>query len=201
MDSSSLLGQLIDALRCLPGVGPKSAQRMALHLLERDRAGGLHLAGVLQAAMAQIGRCSVCRDLTENDLCRICANQRRDASLLCVVESPSDVLAIEQATGYQGRYFVLMGRLSPLDGVGPAELGLDELAARLQDSPPAEMIIATNPTVEGEATAYYLQRMAQKSGVKVTRIAHGVPLGGELEFTDQSTIAHAFTRRLQVAED
>jgi recombination protein RecR len=168
---------------------------MAFHLLERDRDGGKRLAAALQTAMERIGRCSVCRDLTENEICRICANQRRDASLLCVVESPSDVLAIEQATGYQGRYFVLMGRLSPLDGVGPSELGLDELAAKLQATPPAEMIIATNPTVEGEATAYYLQRMAQKSGVKVSRIAHGVPLGGELEFTDQSTIAHAFTRR------
>lgn len=195
MDSSSLLGQLMEALRCLPGVGPKSAQRMAFHLLERDRDGGKRLAAALQTAMERIGRCSVCRDLTENKICRICANQRRDASLLCVVESPSDVLAIEQATGYQGRYFVLMGRLSPLDGVGPSELGLDELAAKLQATPPAEMIIATNPTVEGEATAYYLQRMAQKSGVKVSRIAHGVPLGGELEFTDQSTIAHAFTSR------
>lgn len=195
MDSSSLLGQLMEALRCLPGVGPKSAQRMAFHLLERDRDGGKRLAAALQTAMERIGRCSVCRDLTENEMCRICANQRRDASLLCVVESPSDVLAIEQATGYQGRYFVLMGRLSPLDGVGPSELGLDELAAKLQATPPAEMIIATNPTVEGEATAYYLQRMAQKSGVKVSRIAHGVPLGGELEFTDQSTIAHAFTSR------
>ncbi len=195
MDSSSLLGQLMEALRCLPGVGPKSAQRMAFHLLERDRDGGKRLAAALQTAMERIGRCSECRDLTENEICRICANQRRDASLLCVVESPSDVLAIEQATGYQGRYFVLMGRLSPLDGVGPSELGLDELAAKLQATPPAEMIIATNPTVEGEATAYYLQRMAQKSGVKVSRIAHGVPLGGELEFTDQSTIAHAFTSR------
>lgn len=195
MDSSSLLGQLIEALRCLPGVGPKSAQRMAFHLLERDREGGTHLAAALQKAMERIGRCSVCRDLTENEICHICANQRRDASLLCVVESPSDVLAIEQATGYQGRYFVLMGRLSPLDGVGPSELGLDELAGKLHATPPAEMIIATNPTVEGEATAYYLQRMAQKSGVKVSRIAHGVPLGGELEFTDQSTIAHAFTGR------
>lgn len=195
MDSSSLLGQLMEALRCLPGVGPKSAQRMAFHLLERDRDGGKRLAAALQTAMERIGRCSVCRDLTENEICRICANQRRDASLLCVVESPSDVLAIEQATGYQGRYFVLMGRLSPLDGVGPSELGLDELAAKLHATPPAEMIIATNPTVEGEATAYYLQRMAQKSGVKVSRIAHGVPLGGELEFTDQSTIAHAFTSR------
>jgi len=192
---TSLLAQLIEALRCLPGVGPKSAQRMALHLLERDRAGGTRLASVLQSAMERIGRCSQCRDLTEDALCRICADARRDASLLCVVESPSDVLAIEQATGYKGRYFVLMGRLSPLDGIGPAELGLDDLAGRLAASPPREMIIATNPTVEGEATAFYLQRMAQKSNVKVSRIAHGVPLGGELEFTDHSTIAHAFSSR------
>ena len=200
MDSSPLLAQLMEALRCLPGVGPKSAQRMAFHLLERDREGGSRLASTLQAAMERIGRCSECRDLTENKICHICANQRRNASLLCVVESPSDVLAIEQATGYQGRYFVLMGRLSPLDGVGPAELGLDELAAKLETSPPAELIIATNPTVEGEATAYYLQRMAQKSGVKVSRIAHGVPLGGELEYTDQSTIAHAFSSRLAMPD-
>jgi recombination protein RecR len=195
MESSSLLGQLIEALRCLPGVGPKSAQRMAFHLLERNRQGGVHLAEILQAAMSRIGRCSLCRDLTENNLCRICSNDSRNPSLLCVVESPSDVLAIEQATGYQGRYFVLMGRLSPLDGIGPAELGLDELAGKLRDDPPAELIIATNPTVEGEATAYYLQRMAQKSGVRASRITHGVPLGGELEFTDQSTIAHAFSSR------
>jgi recombination protein RecR len=200
MDPSSLLGQLIEALRCLPGVGPKSAQRMAFHLLERDRDGGLRLASILQTAMAQIGRCSVCRDLTEREVCAICSSQRRDPSLLCVVESPSDVLAIEQATGYQGRYYVLLGRLSPLDGVGPAELGLDELAEKLRQAPPAELIIATNPTVEGEATAYYLQRMAQKSGVKVSRIAHGVPLGGELEFTDQSTIAHAFSSRQLMAD-
>lgn len=173
---------------------------MAFHLLERDREGGTRLATVLNSSMEGIGRCVICRDLTENETCSICSNQRRDASLLCVVESPSDVLAIEQATGYQGRYFVLMGRLSPLDGVGPSELGLDELAARLRDTPPAEMIIATNPTVEGEATAYYLQRMAQKTGVKVSRIAHGVPLGGELEYTDQSTIAHAFTSRLMVPD-
>jgi recombination protein RecR len=173
---------------------------MAFHLLERDREGGSSLATVLQAAMERIGRCSECRDLTENKICHICANQRRNPSLLCVVESPSDVLAIEQATGYQGRYFVLMGRLSPLDGVGPAELGLDELATKLETSPPEELIIATNPTVEGEATAYYLQRMAQKSGVKVSRIAHGVPLGGELEYTDQSTIAHAFSSRLAMPE-
>jgi recombination protein RecR len=198
MSSEPLLDQLIEALRCLPGVGPKSAQRMALHLLERDREGGLRLSATLAAAMERIGRCGQCRNLTEQELCRICANDQRDTSVLCIVESPSDVLAIEQATGYQGRYFVLMGRLSPLDGIGPAELGLDELARRLEDDPPQEMIIATNPTVEGEATAYYLQRMAQQAGIGVSRIAHGVPIGGELEFTDQSTIAHAFSSRQAV---
>jgi recombination protein RecR len=198
MVSEPLLEQLIEALRCLPGIGPKSAQRMALHLLERDREGGRHLSAMLAAAMERIGRCRLCRNLTEQELCRICANERRDGSLLCVVESPSDVLAIEQATGYQGRYFVLMGRLSPLDGIGPADLGLDDLAQRLANDPPTEIIIATNPTVEGEATAYYLQRMAQKHGITVSRIAHGVPLGGELEFTDQSTIAHAFSSRRAV---
>ena len=198
MTSDSLLEQLVEALRCLPGVGPKSAQRMALHLLERDRDGGLHLSTVLDDAMERIGRCRVCRDLTENEVCRICANERRDQSLLCIVESPSDVMAIENATGYQGRYFVLLGRLSPLDGIGPADLGLEELAERLKDNPPGEMIIATNPTVEGEATAFYLQRMAQKHGITISRIAHGVPLGGELEYTDQSTIAHAFASRQKV---
>ncbi len=196
--SQSLLGQLVDALRCLPGVGPKSAQRMALHLLERDREGGLHLSEVLEAAMERIGRCKICRDLTESEVCNICSNEQRDESLLCLVESPGDVMAIEQATGYRGLYFVLMGRLSPLDGIGPSELGLDDLAQRLREKPPGEMIIATNPTVEGEATAYYLQRMAQKHDIAVSRIAHGVPLGGELEFTDQSTIAHAFSSRLSV---
>ena len=195
MSSEPLLEQFIEALRCLPGVGPKSAQRMALHLLERDREGGRHLSTVLDAAMERIGRCNLCRNLTEQETCSICSNDQRDSSLLCVVESPSDVMAIEQATGYRGRYFVLMGRLSPLDGIGPAELGLEDLAERLRENPPGEMIIATNPTVEGEATAYYLQRMAQKNSIEVSRIAHGVPLGGELEFTDQSTIAHAFTSR------
>ncbi|MGD8358148.1 MAG: recombination mediator RecR [Lysobacterales bacterium] len=199
MSSEPLLDQLIEALRCLPGVGPKSAQRMALHLLERDRDGGVRLSGVLVEAMERIGRCRLCRNLTEDELCAICRNGQRDASTLCIVESPSDVMAIEHATGYRGRYFVLLGRLSPLDGIGPEELGLHELADRLRDEPPAEMIIATNPTVEGEATAYYLQRMAQKNGIAVSRIAHGVPLGGELEFTDQSTIAHAFSTR-QVVE-
>lgn len=198
MSSEPLLEQLIDALRCLPGVGPKSAQRMALHLLERNREGGKHLSTVLDESMERIGRCGECRNLTELERCQICANDQRDSDLLCIVESPSDVIAIEQATGYRGRYFVLMGHLSPLDGVGPADLGLDQLGERLAQNPPAEVIIATNPTVEGEATAYYLQRMAQKHDVSVSRIAHGVPLGGELEFTDQSTIAHAFSSRQAV---
>ena len=198
MSSEPLLEQLIEALRCLPGVGPKSAQRMSLHLLERDRDGGKHLSTVLIDAMERIGRCSECRNLTEQEVCQICANDQRDQQQLCIVESPSDVIAIEHATGYGGRYFVLMGHLSPLDGIGPADLGLDQLGERLAQNPPAEMIIATNPTVEGEATAYYLQRMAQKHGVQVSRIAHGVPLGGELEFTDQSTIAHAFSTRQAV---
>lgn len=198
MSSEPLLNQLIESLRCLPGVGPKSAQRMALHLLERNREGGLQLASVLENAMHKIGRCKHCRDLTELDVCSVCASPRRDQSLLCVVESPVDVLAIEQATAYKGRYFVLLGRLSPLDGIGPAELGLDQLAERLEKNAPEEMIIATNPTVEGEATSYYLQRMAKKHSIRVTRIAHGVPLGGELEYTDQSTLAHAFGSRLQL---
>ena len=198
MASEPLLNQLIESLRCLPGVGPKTAQRMALHLLERNREGGLQLASVLDEAMQNIGRCKQCRDLTELEICTICANPRRDQSQLCVVESPVDVLAIEQATAYKGRYFVLLGRLSPLDGIGPAELGLDQLAAQLENKAPEEMIIATNPTVEGEATSYYLQRMAKTHNIRITRIAHGVPLGGELEYTDQSTLAHAFGSRLLI---
>ena len=198
MASEPLLNLLIESLRCLPGVGPKTAQRMALHLLERNREGGLQLASVMDDAMQKIGRCKQCRDLTELEVCTICANPRRNQTQLCVVESPVDVLAIEQATAYKGRYFVLLGRLSPLDGIGPAELGLDQLAQLLENNTPKEMIIATNPTVEGEATSYYLQRMAKTHNIKITRIAHGVPLGGELEYTDQSTLAHAFGSRLLV---
>ena len=197
---NTLLGQLIDALRCLPGVGPKSAQRMALHLLERDREGGTKLSGVLANAMENIGRCKQCRDLTEYDLCAICSNDQRDRQIMCVVESPVDVLAIEQATPFKGTYYVLLGRLSPLDGIGPAELGLDELERRFSQDPPNEVIIATNPTVEGEATAYFLNQMASRHGIAVSRIAHGVPLGGELEFTDQTTLAHAFGSRRAFGE-
>ncbi|MEM1413039.1 MAG: recombination mediator RecR [Pseudomonadota bacterium] len=194
-ESQSVLERLIDALRCLPGVGPKSAQRMALHLLERDREGGQALSQVLEEAMERVGRCAQCRNLTEHELCHICSNPRRDQGLLCIVESPVDVMAIEQATTYGGLYFVLLGRLSPLDGIGPADLGLDLLEQRLEQALPREIIIATNPTVEGEATAYYLSQLAEARSIPVSRIAHGVPLGGELEFTDQSTLAHAFGSR------
>ena len=198
MSSEPLLNQLIESLRCLPGVGPKTAQRMALQLLERNREGGLQLAAVLTKAMQKIGRCKQCRDLTELDVCTICSNPRRDQSQLCIVESPVDVLAIEQATAYRGIYFVLLGRLSPLDGIGPSELGLDQLADQLETRAPEEMIIATNPTVEGEATAYYVAQMAKKFGIKVSRIAHGVPVGGELEFVDSTTLSHSFSGRAEI---
>ena len=192
---SPLLTTLIEALRCLPGVGGKSAQRMAFQLLERDRERGLKLADALRDAMQRIGQCGRCRDFSENPLCGICADATRDPHLLCVVESPIDLAAIEQATGYRGYYFVLHGRLSPLDGLGPAELGLPLLTQRLGDGEVEELIIATNPTVEGEATAHYLAQLARAGGIKPTRLAHGVPLGGELEFVDRGTLAHAFGGR------
>jgi recombination protein RecR len=190
-----LLNQLIEALRCLPGVGPKSAQRMAFHLLERDREGGRRLASVLNEAMERVGKCRSCRTLTEREVCSLCANDQRDRSQLCIVESPADVLAIEQATDYRGLYFVLGGRLSPLDGIGPAEIGLDQLEQRLAEGGVQELIIATNPTIEGEATAHYVGELAGELGIKATRIAHGVPLGGELEYIDGGTLAHAFSGR------
>ena len=195
---SPLLQQLIDALKCLPGVGPKSAQRMAFYLLERDTDGAKNLAAALTEAVEKIGHCSMCRTLSEDELCEICASASRDNGTLCVIETPADVFAIEHTAEFRGKYFVLMGHLSPLDGIGPAELGLELLEARLASGEIKELILATNPTVEGEATAFYLQRMAQKHDIRVSRIAHGVPLGGELEFTDQSTIAHAFSSRLSV---
>jgi len=196
--STPLIGRLVEALRVLPGVGPKSAQRMAYHLLERDREGALHLAASLQEAVEKVGHCSRCRTLSENELCPICSSERRDASLLCVVESPSDVEAIEHTSVYQGRYFVLMGHLSPLDGIGPEEIGLELLAQRLDNGEIAEVILATNPTVEGEATAHYISEMVHSRGIRVTRIAHGVPLGGELEYVDGGTLSHAFTGRREI---
>ena len=168
---------------------------MAFHVLDRDRDGARHLATVLQKSCDEIGHCDLCRNLTEGRRCHICANPGRNPGLLCVVESPSDVIAIERATGFRGRYFVLLGKLSPIDGIGPAELGLDLLKERLATGEITELIIATNPTVEGEATAFYLQELARAHAVSVSRIAHGVPLGGELEYIDQSTLAMAFSSR------
>lgn len=195
MSYSPLLVQLIDALRCMPGVGKKSAQRIAFHLLERDRSGASHLSVALAHAVQGIGHCKRCRMLSEHDLCSICSASGRDETQLCVVESPADVMAIEDATGYRGNYFVLMGHLSPLDGIGPQELGLASLEQRLSESGIGELIIATNPTVEGDATAHYLADLAERHNVKASRIAHGVPLGGELEYVDGGTLSHAFYGR------
>ena len=195
-----LIDELLQALRCLPGVGSRTAQRMALHLLERDRRGGQRLAEVLGRAMDEIRRCDRCRNFTSAGICGICASARRSDRILCVVETPGDVLAIEQATGFDGRYFVLLGRLSPLDGVGPDDIGLDQLERRFADEPIEEVIVATNSTVEGEATAHYIAGLAARHGIRLSRLAQGVPLGGELEHTDQTTLAHAFASRLPVSE-
>lgn len=195
MSERSLLNQLVDALRCLPGVGPKSAQRMAFHLLERDREGGRYLARVMADAMERIMRCERCRTLSEHPVCGLCANPNRDTSLLCVIEHPSEIVAIEQATDYRGLYYVLGGHLSPLDGIGPQELGLDTLEMRLAEGGIQELILAISPTVEGSVTSQYIADTAGEHRVKTTRIAHGVPLGGELEYVDGSTLAHAFAGR------
>ncbi|PCH86095.1 MAG: recombination protein RecR [Piscirickettsiaceae bacterium] len=190
-----ILQQLMDALRCLPGVGPKSSQRMAFHLLERDRQGAFHLAESLAEAVDKIGHCHTCQTLSSMVECALCSDQRRDKQLLCVVETPADVMALESATSFKGLYFVLNGRLSPLDGLGPADIGLDKLAERIKEGELTEIILATNPTVEGEATAHYIAEMAKKHSVRATRIAHGVPLGGELEYIDGGTLSHAFSGR------
>ena len=198
MSYSPLLVRLIDGLRCMPGVGQKSAQRIAFHLLERDRDGATQLASALADAVAGIGHCRQCRMFTEHELCSICSASGRDTTQLCVVESPADVMALEDATGFRGLYFVLMGHLSPLDGIGPEELGLSQLEDWLEAGEVQELIIATNPTVEGDATAHYLADLAARRGVKASRIAHGVPLGGELEYVDGGTLSHAFYGRRAV---
>ncbi len=195
---SPRLNRLIEALRRLPGVGPKSAQRMAFHLLDRDRDGAAWLTTTLAEALTGIERCPSCRMFREDATCSYCADARVATGQLCVIEGPADLLAIETAAGYRGRYFVLMGKLSPLDGIGPSELGLETLAATLAGGTVRELIIAINPTVEGEATAYYLAELARSHGVAVTRIAHGVPMGGELEFVDGGTLARALSGRLPV---
>lgn len=198
MELDPLLQQLMQSLRCLPGVGAKSAQRMAFHLLERDRNGAFQLAESLVKAIENIGHCSVCRTLSQSDVCAVCQNPGREQSILCVVETPADVLAVEQSTGYRGLYFVLNGRLSPLDGLGPEEIGMGQLAERLAAGSIQELILATNPTVEGEATAHYISDLAKRYTVKTTRIAHGVPLGGELEYIDGGTLSHAFLGRTEI---
>lgn len=199
MNANSLLTELTQALQCLPSVGPKSAQRMVYHLLDKNRQGALKLSNVLERAVNEIGHCQQCRTFTEHDFCEICSNEKRKASgMICIVEMPVDVLAIEQTALFSGTYFVLMGHLSPLDGIGPEQLGLTLLENQLASGTITEIILATNPTVEGEATAYYIAEMAKKHAIKVSRIAHGVPVGGELEFVDSTTLSHSFSGRSEI---
>jgi recombination protein RecR len=196
MKFSPLVQELIDSLKCLPGVGSKSAQRMAFHLLERNRRGGSKLGTILTSAMTDIGHCQSCRNFTEENLCEICQSPKRKlASSLCIVESPGDVIAIEQTGEFNGKYFVLMGHLSPIDGIGPDDLGLDLLAQQFSSGQFTEVILATNPTVEGEATAHFIAELAQQYQVNISRIAHGVPVGGELEYVDGNTLSHALAGR------
>ena len=197
--AETLLDELVNSLRCLPGVGPKSAQRMAFSLLRSDRHAGKTLGRVLLEAMDRIGHCDVCRTLTEQRTCHVCADASRDAAQLCVVESPADLAAIEAGTVYRGRYFVLHGALSPLDGIGPQQIGADQYVERLQAGEVSEVILATGATVEGEATAHYLGELAAAQSVNVTRLAQGVPLGGGLEFVDSGTLSHAFSMRQSVS--
>jgi len=200
MSFTPRLQALLDALRCLPGVGPKSAQRMAFHLLDRDRDGAETLVNALRAALDDIRQCQRCRMFAEGELCPICADGKRDESTVCVVETPADVVAIDESAGYRGVFFVLMGRLSPLDGIGPDQLGVDLLRQRLDTGGVRELILATSATVEGEATAAYLAGLAGKRGVRATRIAHGVPMGGELEFVDSSTLSLAISARTSIGD-
>ncbi len=192
---SPLLDQLIDAFRCLPGVGPKSAQRMALHLLQYDHAGGQNLSQILSRSMQEISNCNRCRTFCESEYCHFCTSDKREQHLLCVVESPHDILAIEQTARFHGLYFVLMGHLSPLDGIGPRELGLDILSERLAKDTITEIIIATSSTVEGRTTAHYIAEIAKEYHIQSSSLAQGIPLGGELEYIDSNTLAHALNER------
>ncbi len=200
MSYGKVIDELIDALRVLPGVGQKSAQRMALHLLEHQRIGAKRLAGALHEACEKVGRCEQCRHFTEQPVCRICEDERRDDSLLCVVESSTDLIAIEQTGQYSGRYYVLNGNLSPIDGRGPSQIGLPGLLERVAQAGVAELILATNPTLEGEATAQYIADAVSQE-IAVTRLAHGIPLGGELGYVDGGTLSHAFSGRKSVRHD
>lgn len=193
--TTPLLNDLIKALTALPGIGPKSAQRIAFNLLERNRDAARRLSKVLDEAMTRIGQCTLCRTFSEAPLCQLCASANRDPAVLCVVETPVDVLSIEQSASFRGRYYVLMGRLSPIDGITPETLGLPALERRLAEGEVKEMIVATGTTMEGEATAHYLRQMARRAGVTPTRIAYGVPVGGELEYVDGTTLSHAISSR------
>ena len=193
--SAKGLNELVQALRVLPGVGPRSAQRMAYHLLQHDRAGAEQLAAALSGALASVRRCAKCNNFTEDEVCALCRSPRRDSSLLCVVETPADLAMVEQTLSYSGMYFVLMGRLSPLDGVGPRDIGLDRLLARTSEGEVREVILATNFTNEGEATAHYIAEMLRSRSISVSRIARGVPLGGELEYVDAGTLSQALLDR------
>ena len=194
----SSLQELIDSLRCLPGVGPKSAQRMAFHLLQRDRSGAAQLARALGEALAAVRHCERCNTFTEQPVCELCRSPRRDNALLCVVETPADLLMMEQAQCYRGQYFVLMGKLSPLDGIGPREIHLEQLIRRAADGAVEEVILATNFTVEGEATAHYVGDVLRSKNIKVSRIARGLPVGGELEHVDSGTLAQAVIERREL---
>lgn len=198
MKSPSSLENLIESLRCLPGVGPKSAQRMAYHLLQRDQNGARRLASALQLAVERVKHCARCNTFTEEEVCVICSSTKREVSLLCVVESPADMLMMEQSQSYAGLYFVLMGRLSPLDGIGPKDIHVDRLVKRAVDGVVKEVIVATNFTVEGEATAHYLGEILRARGLRVTRIARGLPVGGELEHVDSGTLAQAVIERREI---
>ena len=199
MSSSPSLDQFIDALCCLPGVGRKSAQRMALYLIDKNREGAQKIADTLVGALDTVKHCELCRNFSDQPHCQICQNAKRDASTLCVVETPSDVMAIESSGSFQGKYFVLLGKLSPIDGVGPDQLGMDLLRQRLKNEDISEIILATNPTIEGEITAQFIADLAAEYDIKTSRIAHGVPLGGELEFVDSGTLSRAFSGRQTVS--
>ncbi len=191
----SLISDLMSAIQVLPGVGPKTAQRLTFYLLQKDQSGGKHLAETILTAIERVGECKTCRTLTENAECKICANPGRLYKQVCVVETPADIIHLESATDYSGKYFVLHGKLSPIDGMGPSDLKLDMLVNMLSKAECEELIIATGSTLEGETTAQYLAHMAEQGGIKATRLAHGVPLGGDLEYIDNSTLAHAFASR------
>jgi recombination protein RecR len=195
---AGVIEELVQALRCLPGVGPKSAQRMAYHLLQRDREGGKRLSLAIGEAVERVGNCRRCRTLTDFEICDVCGDDSRDPTTLCIVETPADMIAIDKGTGYRGLFFVLMGHLSPLDGIGPEQIGLDDLERRLDQGGVREVVLATSSTVEGQATAHYVGEIVRSKGLKVTRLAYGIPLGGELEFVDSTTLAHAFRGRTEL---